>query len=107
MLRLLGILGLGNLIFGDNRCRRHDSFLGTLFILPALIFGGWIALAVAGGILGLVGLVIGGIFSVLASIAEEVFSFAFSGSSLMIGIVIGLVALCCLRSRKNMESAER
>ena len=55
MLRLLGILALGNLIFGDNRHRRNGSFLGSLFILPALMFGGWIAIAVIGGVLGLIG----------------------------------------------------
>jgi hypothetical protein len=37
MLRLLGILALGNMIFGDNRHRRNGSFLGGLFILPALM----------------------------------------------------------------------
>ena len=54
MLRLLGILALGNMIFGDNRHRRNGSFLGGLFVLPALMFGGWIAIAVIGGVLGLV-----------------------------------------------------
>ena len=38
MLRLLGIITLGNIIFGDRR--RHDSFLGCLLILPVLMFGG-------------------------------------------------------------------
>ena len=75
MLRLLGILTLGNLIFGDHR--RHDSFLNGLLILPALMFGGWIAIAVVGGVLGLIGSVIGGIFSGLSSLASA----AFSGSS--------------------------
>ena len=51
MLRLLGILALGNLLFGDNRHRRSGSFLGSLFILPALMFGGWIVVAVLGGLL--------------------------------------------------------
>ena len=31
MLRLLGILALGNMIFGDNRHRRNGNFLGSLF----------------------------------------------------------------------------
>ena len=71
MLRLLGILALGNLIFGDNRHRRNGSFLGSLIILPALMFGGWIAIAVIGGVLGLVGSIIGGIFSGLTSLASS------------------------------------
>ena len=65
MLRLLGILTLGNLIFGGNR-RRNDSLLGGLLLLPALIFGGWVALAVIGGVFSLIATVIGGIFSGLA-----------------------------------------
>ena len=93
MLRLLGILALGNLIFGDNRHR--GSFPGGLFVLPALMFGGWIAIAVIGGILGLIGSIIGGIFSGLASLASG----AFSGSGVLIGIVIGLVLYFLLKKR--------
>ena len=97
MLRLLGILALGNLIFGDNRHRRNGSFLGGLFILPALMFGGWIAIAVIGGVLGLVGSIIGGIFSGLTSLASS----AFSGS----GVVIGLALYFWLKKR-NAESQD-
>ena len=102
MLRLLGIITLGNIIFGDRR--RHDSFLGGLLILPVLMFGGWIAIAVIGGILGLIGSIIGGIFSGLSALASA----AFSGSGLVIGIVIGLVAFCYFRSRnaRNATGAE-
>ena len=100
MLRLLGILTLGNLIFGGNR-RHNDSFLGGLLLLPALMFGGWIAIAVVGGVLSLVGSVIGGIFSGLTSLAAG----AFSGKGIVIGIVIGVVLYYCLRRQKN-ESAE-
>lgn len=100
MLRLFGILALGNMILGDRR--RHDSFLGSLLILPVLMFGGWIAIAVIGGVLGLIGSVIGGIFSGLSSLTST----AFSGSGLVIGIVIGLVAFYYFRNRKSTESRE-
>ena len=100
MLRLLGIITLGNLIFGDRR--RHDSFLGGLLILPMLMFGGWIAIAVIGGVLGLIGSIIGGIFSGLSSLASA----AFSGSGLVIGIVIGLVAFYYFRNRNVRNDAE-
>ena len=100
MLRLLGILALGNMIFGDRR--RHDSFLGSLFILPVLMFGGWIAIAVIGGILGLIGSIIGGFFSGLSSLASA----AFSGSGLVIGIVIGLVAFYHFRNRNARNTVE-
>lgn len=100
MLRLLGILALGNMIFGDRR--RHDSFLGSLLILPVLMFGGWIAIAVIGGVLGLIGSIIGGFFSGLSSLASA----AFSGSGLVIGIVIGLVAFYYFRNRNARNTVE-
>ena len=75
--------------------------LGGLFILPALMFGGWIAIAVVGGILSLIGTVIGGVFSGLFYLVSEVFS----GSGLVIGIVIGLVAFYGFRSRKGAGNA--
>ena len=70
--------------------------MGGLFILPALMFGGWIAVAVIGGVLSLVGTFLGGIFSGLSSLASG----AFSGSGLVIGIVLGFAAFCCFRNRK-------
>ena len=100
MLRLLGIITLGNLLFGDRR--RHDSFLGGLLILPVLMFGGWIAIAVLGGVFGLIGSIIGGIFSGLSSLASA----AFSGSGLVIGIIIGLIAFYYFRNRDVRNTAE-
>ena len=102
MLRLLGILALGNMIFGGNRHRRNGSFLGSLFILPALMFGGWIAIAVIGGVLGLVGSIIGGIFSGLTSLASS----AFSGSGVVIGIVIGFALYFWLKNRNAAQEEE-
>ena len=74
--------------------------MGGLFILPALMFGGWIAIAVVGGIMSLIGTLIGGIFSGLSYLASGVFS----GNGLVIGIVIGLVAFYCFRNRKSTKS---
>ena len=101
MLRLLGILTLGNMIFGGNR-RRNDRLPGGLLLLPALIFGGWIALAVIGGVFSLIAAVIGGIFSGLASIASGIFS----GHGLVIGIVIGVALYYYVRSRNNETAGE-
>ena len=100
MLRLLGIIALGNMIAGDRR--RNDGLPGGLLILPALMFGGWIAIAVIGGVLGLIGSVIGGIFAGLSSLASA----AFSGSGLVIGIVIGLAAFWYFRGRNARNAAE-
>ena len=75
--------------------------MGGLFILPALMFGGWIAVAVIAGVLSLAGTVIGGIFSGLSSLTSG----AFSGSGLVIGIVLGLLAFRAFRNRKRNEPA--
>ena len=98
MLRLLGILALGNMIFGGRR--RNGGFPGGLLILLVLMFGGWSVIAVIGGILGLIGSVIGGIFSGLSSLATA----AFSGGGVAIGIVIGLAAYYYFRNRKKEET---
>ncbi len=104
MLRLLGILTLGNLLFGDRRRtdRCSGSFLSGFFILPALMFGGWIAIAVVGGVLALIGSVIGGIFSGLTSLVSA----AFSGNGIVIGIVIGLALYYYIRRQKNETTEE-
>ena len=101
MLRLLGILALGNMIFGGNRRCHHGSFPGSLFLLPALMFGGWIAIAVVGSVLSLIGTMIGGVFSGLASIASGVFS----GSGIVLGFIIGLAAFCCFHNRNAQNAA--
>ena len=100
MLRLLGILALGDMIFGNRR--RNDSFLGSLLLLPALMFGGWVAIAVVGGVLSLIGSVIGGIFSGLSSLASG----AFSGKGIVVGIVIGVVLYYYIRRQKNETGEE-
>ena len=76
--------------------------LGGLFILPALMFGGWIVVAVLGGILGLVGSIIGGVFEGLGSLASG----AFTGSGLVIGIVIGLALYFWLKKRNTVKEEE-
>ena len=74
--------------------------MGGLFILPALMFGGWIVMVVLGSILGLVGSIIGGVFEGLASLASG----AFSIGSVAVGVVIGLVAFAMIRNRKKEEA---
>ena len=98
MLRLLGILALGKMIFGDNR----HSFPGSLLLLPALMFGGWIAITVVGGVFGLIGSVIGGVFSGLASLAPG----AFSGRGIVFGIVIGIALYFYIRRQKDETTEE-
>ena len=75
--------------------------LGGLFILPALMFGGWIAVAVLASVLSLAGSIIGGVFTGLGALAES----AFSGNGIVIGIVIGLAAFYWFRNR-NVRKEE-
>ena len=76
--------------------------LGGLFILPALIFGGWIMVAVLGGVLGLVGSIIGGVFEGLGSLASG----AFTGGGLVIGIAIGIALYFWLKKRNAAKEEE-
>ena len=71
--------------------------MGGLFILPALMFGGWIAVAVLGGILGLLGSIIGGVLEGLTSLASG----AVTGGGLLIGIALGLVLFFRLKKRNE------
>ena len=99
MLSLIGILVLGSLLFGG---RRNSSFPGGILLLPALICGGWVAIAVLGGVFSLLGSVIGGIFSGMTSVASG----AFSGKGLVVGIVIGFILYFWFRRQKNETSEE-
>ena len=73
-----------------------------LFILPALMFGGWIAVAVLGSILGLAGALIGGLFRGLAALASGIFS----GSGIAGGILIGLLVFLGLKKKSGKKRAE-
>ena len=76
--------------------------VGGLFLLPALMFGGWMVTAVVGGVLSVIAALIGGILSGLASLASGVFS----GGGVAVGIVIGLAAYYCIRNRSAQRAAE-
>ena len=77
--------------------------LGGLMILPALMFGGWIVVAVLSGILGVVGSIVGGVFEGLASLSSG----AFSGGGLVLGIFIGLAAYYWFRKRNAATASEK
>lgn len=104
MLRLLGILALGKMIFGGRGSRHafRGGLLSSLIALSGLIFAGWAVIAVIGGILGLLGSVIGGIFSGLSSLASGIFS----GSGILVGIVIGLVLYIFIARRQKKNAPE-
>ena len=82
----------------------QGSGLWVLALLPALMFGGWMILAVIGAVIGAVIMVISSVFGGLAYAAESVFSGISSAGGLMIGGVIGFVLYRWLRKR-NAEKA--
>jgi hypothetical protein len=89
--------------FGPMHHRPMGIFpLGGLFLLPALMFGGWLLIAVVFGLLSLGGYIFSGIFHGLSSLASG----AFSGSSVAVGTAIGVIAFYLLRNRKAKKEAE-
>ena len=89
-------------IYGHRGYGRMGFGLGGLFLLPALLIGGWMIIAVAGSLLGVGIMILGSVFAGLAAIAEGIFSTAFSGSGLVLGILIGLILFFRMK-RNNME----
>ncbi len=83
---------------------RHGSGMGILFILPALLFGGWSILAVIGALIGAAIMILGSVFGGLASAAESVFSGISSAEGAAIGFMIGFALYTMLR-RKNAQKA--
>lgn len=84
--------------------RGFGTGLGVLALLPALLFGGWIILAVLGAVIGAVIMVLGTVFGGLASAAESVFSGISTAGGLAVGAAIGYVLFRRFR-RKNAEKA--
>ena len=73
---------------------------GILFLLPALLFGGWVIVAVAGGLLGAVLMICGSVFRTLVSAASGIFSHGYFSGGLAVGIGIG-IALYYTMKKKN------
>ena len=83
----------------------HRGFgMGGLFLLPVLLFGGWVILAVIGGLIGAVIMILSSVFGGLASAAESVFSGVSSAGGVALGAAIGFVLYRRLK-RKNAEKA--
>jgi hypothetical protein len=79
----------------ENRPTGNGSGLGGLILLPALLFGGWMILPLAGLVLSAVIAVIGRVFSGVASVG-----------GVAVGILIGLALFFQLRNRKAAEAED-
>ena len=98
---------------GYRRMNRRPMGLGILFLLPALMFGGWMILAVIGGVFGavimLLGSLLGGaisIFEGLGSVVSDIFSGLTSVGGIAIGVVIGLALYYYIRRRRSNATHE-
>ena len=88
--------------FGPRVRRPVTGFgLGGLFLLPALLFGGWVIIAVLGAIIGTIVMVFGEVFGGLASAAESVFSGVSSPGAIAVGAVIGYLLYRRFRAGKT------
>ena len=87
-------------MFG-HRGFRPGIFLGFI----GLLFGGWIILAVLGGLLGAGIMILGSVFSVLARIISRIAPVLFSSKGFFIGLAIGLV--WALKNRKRNQASAK
>ena len=90
-------------MYGHRGYGRTGFGIGGLFLLPALLFGGWTLIMVFGSLIGAAVLMLGTILSGLAAVAGDVFSAVFSGSGLVLGIVIGLGLYFRMKKRNAEE----
>ena len=92
--------------FGPRVRRPVTGFgLGGLFLLPALMFGGWAILAVIGAIIGTVVMVFGEVLGGLASAAESVLSGVSSPGAIAVGAVIGYLLYRRIRAGKAEQAS--
>jgi len=86
---------------GTRGFGRRGLGLGGLFLLPALLFGGWIILAVFGGLFGAALMIIQAVISGLGAVASRIFAGIGSVGSVIIGIFIGLALFSGLKKKKE------
>ena len=84
----------------------HRGFgMGGLFLLPALLFGGWVILAVIGGLIGAVIMILSSVIGGLASVADSMFSGISSVSGIAIGFLIGFALYTRIRKMNAAKAA--
>ena len=105
----------------DSRCRMNErkeipqnrnrpagtgSGLGGLALLPALLFGGWLIIPLAGMVLSAVIAMFGTVFSGIGSLANGAFSGVTSVGAIAVGVLIGLALFFRVRNEKAAEDAD-
>ena len=90
----------------SNRPAGTGSGLGGLALLPALLFGGWLIIPLAGMVLSAVIAMFGTVFSGIGSLANGVFSGVTSVGAIAVGVLIGLALFFRVRNGKATENED-
>ena len=90
----------------SNRPASTGSDLGGLALLPALLFGGWLIIPLAGMVLSAVIAMFGTVFSGIGSLANGVFSGVTSVGAIAVGVLIGLALFFRVRNGKAAENED-
>ena len=89
-----------------RRFRNREFRPGIMIGLLSLFFGGWIVIAVLGGILGAGVMTVGAVIHILASFFRGVFSHVFSSGGLFLGVILGLCLYYSRRKNARVEEEE-
>ena len=89
-----------------RRFRNREFRPGIMIGLLSLFFGGWIVIAVLGGILGAGVMTVSAVIHILASFFRGVFSHVFSSGGLFLGVILGLCLYYSRRKNARMEEEE-
>ena len=83
----------------------HGGFFpGMLLGLAGLMFGGWVIIAVLAAVLGVFAAIAGPVIGIFASSISWLFNAVFSGSSLAVGVLIGLIWYFSRKKNNNTSS---
>ncbi len=96
-------------MYGHRGYGRRGFGSGGLFLLPALFFGGWMIIAVIGGLLGMMAWMLGGVFSGICSLIGRIFSLtetALTSEGLAAGIVLGIILFYRMKKRNSAAQSE-
>ena len=90
----------------NMRNMRRGIGPGILFLLPALFFGGWVVLAVLGGLFGAALMVCGSLFRGMASAVSSIFAHGYFSGGLAVGIGIGIALYYTMKKKNAAKDTE-
>ena len=90
-----------------RRIGHGGSVFGILAGVFGLMFGGWIILAVLGGLLGAGVMVLGSVFALLGKILSWIVAPLFTTESFAVGVAIGLIWTAVRRMNEARPAEDR